>query len=73
MPLDTALCFTGRCGLVMPWGKGEEGPPLTVADRFFAGGIGSMRGFRNKVCGLPLSQESLGVFDGSGVSYVDLD
>jgi len=52
LPLrDTALCLTGRCGLVVPWGKADEGPPITVADRFFAGGVGSLRGFKNKGLG----------------------
>jgi outer membrane protein insertion porin family len=36
-------------GLLLPWGGGGRQQPTLVADRFFLGGIGSLRGF--KACG----------------------
>lgn len=73
--------LSGRLGLLLPWGsagsgKGEDDTDddvrTSIADRFFMGGVGCMRGFENNGCGPSDERRAGGATtaedDASGVS-----
>eukprot|EP00899_Mesostigma_viride_P022848 jgi/Mesvir1/3748/Mv15023-RA.1 len=47
------LVLGANAGLILPWALGPLAPrqPVSIADRFFLGGPGSLRGFRTKGVG----------------------
>ncbi len=43
---DGALLLSGTLGAMLPWGPGWHRRPTTISDRFWLGGVGTVRGFR---------------------------
>ena len=43
---EGALLLSGTLGAMLPWGPGWYRRPTTISDRFWLGGVGTVRGFR---------------------------
>ena len=43
---EGALLLSGTLGAMLPWGPGWHRRPTTISDRFWLGGVGTVRGFR---------------------------
>lgn len=41
-----SLSLSVGSGLLLPWGAGGAGKPTCIVDRFFIGGVSSLRGFK---------------------------
>jgi hypothetical protein len=48
---SAALTLSGEAGIMLPWGAGALARSTSISDRFYLGGIGSLRGFQTKGVG----------------------
>lgn len=47
----TSLFFQAQAGLLAPWGSSWQAKPTCISDRFFLGGVNTLRGFHDKQAG----------------------
>jgi len=45
------MCAGAEAGWLLPWGPGWSKRSTSISDRFFLGGVGSLRGFRTRSVG----------------------
>ena len=62
---QTTLTLSAEAGVLLPWGAKAWAIPTTISDRFFLGGVGSLRGFAFKGVG-PSDGRRRGGGDGGG-------
>lgn len=47
----TSLYLQAQAGLLVPWGNSWQSKPTCISDRFYLGGVNSLRGFYDKQAG----------------------
>lgn len=47
----TSLYLQAQAGLLVPWGSSWQSRPTCISDRFYLGGVTSLRGFYDKQAG----------------------
>lgn len=49
--LKNFTCAGAEAGVMLPWGPAWRQRSTAISDRFFLGGVGSLRGFRTRSVG----------------------